>query len=155
MKIYLSAPVFTQVERKWNRALARTLTKKIKGAEVIIPQDFAFAGSFNHPQDFPRLFEECLKNLQEADVVVAVLDGADADSGTAFEVGYAHASGIPVIGVRTDYRDGQDRGLNVMLSQACDQLLREMSFGEDLDQLARDLVGKIAAAVKRANSAGR
>jgi nucleoside 2-deoxyribosyltransferase len=42
--------------------------------------------------------------LAEADAVLAVLDGPDVDSGTAAEIGWAAASGVPVIGLRTDFR---------------------------------------------------
>lgn len=148
MNIYLSAPLFTQMERKWNRMLAAELEKRVEGARIILPQDFTVCNAFNRPKDFPRLFRMCIETLEEADLVVAVLDGADADSGTAFELGYAYALGIPVIGIRTDYRQSQDRGLNLMLSQSCTTLLREMSFSEDLELLARDLCGKILTALK-------
>ena len=149
MKIYLSAPLFTQVQRKWNRMLASAIQERIAGSEVILPQDFKFRESYNRPQDFSKLFRACLETLEKADLVVAVLDGPDADSGTAFEMGYAYARGIPVIGVRTDYRESQDRGLNLMLSQGCTEVLREMSFNEDLTQLVKDLTGKIVAAVRK------
>ena len=149
MKIYLSAPLFTQVERKWNRMLASAIQERIAGCEVILPQDFKFRESYNRPQDFSKLFRACLETLEGADLVVAVLDGPDADSGTAFEMGYAYARGIPVIGVRTDYRESQDRGVNLMLSQGCTEVLREMSFSEDMNQLVKDLTGKILAAVRK------
>ena len=149
MEIYLSAPLFTQVERSWNRRLAAALEKRIAGATVTLPQDFKFKGSYNRPADFQRIYEHCLRSLEKADLVVAVLDGADVDSGVAFEVGYARARDIPVIGVRTDYRENQDRGLNLVLARACTELLQEMSFGEDLGQLVKDLVGKITAAAKK------
>ncbi|MDQ1497503.1 MAG: hypothetical protein QOI86_843 [Actinomycetota bacterium] len=42
--------------------------------------------------------------LAEARAVLAVLDGPDVDSGTAAEIGWAAASGVPVIGLRTDFR---------------------------------------------------
>ncbi len=42
--------------------------------------------------------------LLSCDVVVALLDGAQVDDGTAWEIGYAYARGIPVIGLRTDFR---------------------------------------------------
>ena len=151
MRIYLSAPLFTQVERQWNRMLAAALQDRIEGAEVILPQDFKFSNSFNRPEDFPKLFRACLDSLESADLVVAVLDGADVDSGTAFEVGYAYARGIPIIGIRTDYRKSQDRGLNLVIAQSCTELLRAMSFNEDLGQLVKDLTGKIIAALRRIN----
>lgn len=149
MKIYLSAPLFTQVERRWNRMLATALQERIAGAEVILPQDLKFDDAYNRPSDFSDLFRACVDSLEGVDLMVAVLDGPDVDSGTAFEVGYACARGIPVIGIRTDFRKNQDRGVNLMLSQACDELLRAMSFNEDLGQLVKDLTSKIVAALRR------
>ncbi len=46
--------------------------------------------------------------LEHADGVLAWLDGVDLDSGTAAEVGFAAARGIPVVGVRTDARMAGD-----------------------------------------------
>jgi nucleoside 2-deoxyribosyltransferase len=43
-----------------------------------------------------------------ADVIVAVLDGPDVESGTAAEIGYAAALGKPVIGYRGDFRLAAD-----------------------------------------------
>ncbi len=150
MKIYLSGPLFTEAQRRWNRELARRLTERIKGAQVILPQDFKFGESFNDPRDFPRIFNTCIEKLRDADALVAILDGADADSGTALEMGIAYERGMPIIGVRTDYRESQDRGLNLVVAGACTELLREMSFAENTDRLARDLAAKIVAALKRA-----
>lgn len=149
MKIYLSSPLFTQQQRIWNRMLARELQRQIAGLELILPQDFRFGAAYNRRADFARLYVACLEALAKADLVVAVLDGPDVDSGTAFEVGYARALDLPVIGVRTDFRGGQDRGLNLMLSQSCTEVLRSMSFSEDLNLLARDLSGKIVTAIRR------
>ena len=42
--------------------------------------------------------------LDQADAVVAVLDGADVDSGTAAEIGYAFARGLRIVGYRSDLR---------------------------------------------------
>ena len=149
MRIYLSGPLFTQVERQWNRRLATALEKHIPDTEVFLPQDIKFEGAYNRPEHYQHIYDRCLEMVEEADMMVAVLDGADADSGTAYEMGYARALGVPIIGVRTDYRKSQERGLNLMLARGCDELLREMSFSEDTEQLARDLVGKIAAAIRR------
>jgi len=151
VRIYLSGPLFTQVQRGWNRMLAAALQERIAGAEVILPQDYKFGQSYNKRRDFPKIFHACVEGVRQADVVVAVLDGADVDSGTAFEVGLAYERGIPVVGVRTDYRQGQDRGVNLAVSGACTAILREMSFGEDMDQLVKDLAGKINAALKQAS----
>jgi nucleoside 2-deoxyribosyltransferase len=42
--------------------------------------------------------------IRSSDAVLAILDGADVDSGTASEIGYAAALGIPVVGLRLDSR---------------------------------------------------
>lgn len=153
MKIYLSAPLFTQVQRRWNRLLAAGLQERIAGAQVILPQDIKISRAYNDQRDFPHIFSVCVEGVRSADAVVAVLDGPDVDSGTAFEMGIAYECGIPIIGLRTDYRDSQDRGVNLVIAGACTVLLREMAFGEDMGQLVKDLSGKIVAALKKADKA--
>jgi nucleoside 2-deoxyribosyltransferase len=46
--------------------------------------------------------------IDRADALVAVLDGADVDSGTAAEIGYACARGKAIIGYRGDVRPAGD-----------------------------------------------
>lgn len=46
--------------------------------------------------------------LLKADGIFAVLDGVDVDSGTASEIGFAAARGIPVLGYRGDFRLSAD-----------------------------------------------
>ena len=54
--------------------------------------------------------------IDRADAVVAVLDGADVDSGTAAEIGYAFARGTPIVGYRGDIRlAGDNEGALVNL----------------------------------------
>ncbi len=43
-------------------------------------------------------------DIRRCDLVLAVLDGVDVDSGTASEIGFAYALGKPVLGLRTDFR---------------------------------------------------
>lgn len=54
--------------------------------------------------------------IEEADAVLAVLDGPDVDSGTASEIGFASAHGKPIVGLRTDTRrTGENGGVVVNL----------------------------------------
>ena len=46
--------------------------------------------------------------IREADLLLAVLDGLEVDSGTASEVGFAAALGKKCYGLRTDRRDSGD-----------------------------------------------
>ncbi len=149
MIAYLAAPLFSQVERRWNRELARLLAARVPDLTVVLPQDFRIDGRYNDRKRFQVLFERCVRAVSTADVVVAVLDGADCDSGVAFEMGYAHARGIPVVGVRTDFRQLQERGVNVMCSRSCTEYVCRMSFGESVEDLARDIARKVLLATRK------
>lgn len=46
--------------------------------------------------------------IDTCNMVVAILDGPDVDSGTASEIGYAFARGKPIIGYRGDFRLSSD-----------------------------------------------
>ena len=145
MRIYLAAPVFTMAQRHFNRALARGLAERLPGAEVTLPQDFRVGKqtSFNDRRHAKAIYEKCVAGLEAADVVVAVLDGADADSGACFEVGCARGMGKRVVGVRTDFRQLQVKGLNVMLAEGCDDVLVHFSFNEDITDLVEALIPHI------------
>ena len=115
--IYIAGPLFTRPEHDFNRKLADSIINKLK-EEVFLPQ----AECSELDQD--KIFERCRDGLNMSRLVVAILDGTDSDSGTCWECGYAYALGIPVIGVRTDFRDSNDdRGLNLMLSRSCSRIL--------------------------------
>jgi len=115
--IYLAAPLFTQAEQEFNTKLAQRLQSA--GNTVFLPQEEA-----KNLTQTEEIFKRCLYGLDRAHLVLVILDGADADSGTCFEVGYAYAKKIPAIGLRTDFRGtGDDWGLNLMLLQSCNHLL--------------------------------
>ncbi len=123
IRVYLAGPLFTQAEWQWNLRLAEALRRS--SLEVILPQDGA-APMLAGQQDFDarRLFELNLKSIDSADVVVAIFDGADVDSGTAWECGYAYKAAKPVVGLRSDLRAGGDdpqAATNLMLSISCRQ----------------------------------
>jgi len=108
-RIYLAAPLFTAAEQAFNAQLARQL--EALGWRVFLPQ-VRCAGLTTSE----AIYRRCLEDLTQADVVVAILDGADADSGTCWECGYAAGQNIPAIAVRTDFRQsGDTRGFNAML----------------------------------------
>jgi len=46
--------------------------------------------------------------IDRSDILLAVLDGTDVDSGTAAEIGYAYARGKKIIGYRGDLRLSAD-----------------------------------------------
>jgi len=126
-KLYFAGPLFTAAERDWNAGCARRLGEDL-GCEILLPQ--AFCAPFEQHghdhgvgADYGQVFAACREHLDRADAVLAVLDGADADSGTAWEIGYAFARSIPVIGLRTDWRPSEDGGANCMLTRSCREVV--------------------------------
>ena len=144
MLVYLAGPVFTLAERRFNEELAVELERLCPSLQVFLPQryDKEFQGAADFSQ---RMFASLMGALDRCDVVLAVLDGPDADSGTSFEVGFARGRGKKVIGIRTDFRGGEDQGLNLMLSNACSQLVAEASTTTSLRRLAERIATLLAA----------
>jgi nucleoside 2-deoxyribosyltransferase len=146
MDIYLAGPLFSQAERRYNRLLAKRLQELLPRASIVLPQDFRAdpaETSFNDRRHSGTLYRRCVAELNKCDLVVALVDGADVDSGVAFEIGYMRGLGKPVLGVRTDYRQLQVKGLNVMLAEGCTEVLCYFSFNEKLDDLATKIVEHI------------
>lgn len=119
VKIYLAGPLFSLAEREFNKKIAIDIMKDLPNAEVILPQEFLRGFSGKDGEFFREMFELCLNSIKRCDVVIANLDGPDADSGTCIELGIAYAINKPVIGIRTDLRSLEDEGVNLMVSKVC------------------------------------
>ncbi len=142
MEIYLAGPLFTQAERSWNLRLAALLTQA--GHSVFLPQ--------TEVQSIPDLDADAIfrcdvDGVRAADAVLAIVDGADPDSGTSFECGLAYAMGIPIVVARTDFRAGGDAlpgqklaSINLMLAQAAAVVVERTATTDSIDDLAADLV---------------
>jgi nucleoside 2-deoxyribosyltransferase len=144
MMIYLAGPVFTLAERRFNEELAGELERLCSSLQVFLPQ--RCDKEFKNAPDFSQKIFACLmRALDNCEVVVAILDGSDVDSGTSFEMGYARGRGKRVIGVRTDFRGSEDHGVNLMLSNACSDLVSEPSSTTTLNRLAESIVRVLTA----------
>lgn len=118
-RIYLAAPLFSEAERTYNSRIAALMRENF--FEVFLPQEAGDDSAARDHTEHERLFSANVRALDRADIVVAIIDGADADSGTAWEMGYARASGKPVIALRTDFRwVGHNERVNLMLEQSAD-----------------------------------
>ena len=112
MKLYFAGPLFTTPERAWNAEMAAAL--RAAGHEIFLPQE-------REPgKDGPGIFAADVGGIDWADGLVAIMDGPDPDSGTAWEVGYAFGVRKPIVLVRTDFRmlAGDAGDYNPMLTQA-------------------------------------
>ena len=114
MKIYQAGPLFSDADRAWHRNFKMKLGAA--GYEVLWPGDLFSAGE---KVTAKQIMEADRDALLSCDAVVALLDGAQVDDGTAWEIGYACAKGMPVIGIRTDFRvcsdSGDDGVVNAMI----------------------------------------
>jgi nucleoside 2-deoxyribosyltransferase len=112
VRVYLAGPLFTTPERTWNAEIAAAL--RAAGYEVFLPQE-------KEPGlDAAGIFATDVGGIDWADGLVAIMDGPDPDSGTAWEVGYAYGTGKSIVLVRTDIRlgAGSAGSYNAMLTES-------------------------------------
>lgn len=125
MKVYLAGPLFSEAERGFLDACARTL--RAAGFDCFVPHEHEAAALTAR-----GVFElDCRKGLATANALVAWLDGPMVDDGTACEIGLfrglmeegaAWRKGI--LGLATDLRlrrrkvSFEHGGLNLFLAGA-------------------------------------
>jgi nucleoside 2-deoxyribosyltransferase len=129
-RVYLSGPIFSAAEIEWAGRAKALMEERLEGqVEVVWPHELG-AGS-------PReIFEANVRALDRCGIVVALLDGAQVDDGTAWEVGYHYARKGRVIGVRTDLRKAGETPasrVNAMIEVSC------LAIVTSLDQLIEEL----------------
>ncbi|OGZ09550.1 MAG: hypothetical protein A3D65_06525 [Candidatus Lloydbacteria bacterium RIFCSPHIGHO2_02_FULL_50_13] len=150
-KLYLAGGLFNAGERLHNLCLEKHL--RPLGLDVILPQrealKFFKGGKFN----VRGIVRDCRKDAAAKEhIVVASLDGADADGGTAVEYAIGVTKTGRAIVYRTDFRTVEDRelGLNAMF------LIKGTSFVyfpcyftelEEVEEYYRKLAQAIYAAV--------
>jgi hypothetical protein len=107
--VYLAAPHFSFAEMLFNQLLKEELSSH--GYRVALPTDFSSQKLSKETMAVRRqeLIEKC-------DAVVCILDGADVCGSVAFEAGVAVSNGKPTLGVRTDTRNIQEGGADLMRS---------------------------------------
>ena len=126
-QIYLAGPLFSQAERDFNVLLRDKLVEM--GFSVFLPQeDGKDTKSGRMEERQKNIFDNDVRGIDGSDIVLAVLDGgSDVDSGTAWEMGYAYAKKIPVLGLKTDFRTFGDEGVvNLMMEMAVEALERDI-----------------------------
>jgi nucleoside 2-deoxyribosyltransferase len=116
-RVYLAAPLFSEAERAYNLVLRDLLEAHL--FDVYLPQEVGDTSHTRCQEEHRAIFAQHLLALRDADIVVAVIDGADADSGTCWEMGYAYALGRRIVALRTDFRVvGHHEQVNLMLEES-------------------------------------
>lgn len=117
MRVYLASPLgFAASTKLYMDELEQVLVGT--GIDVINPWKSDFGAAFQRANAIADYAERVAalarvntevarkneESIRAADVVFAVLDGVDVDSGTASEMGFAYALGKRIHGLRTDTR---------------------------------------------------
>jgi nucleoside 2-deoxyribosyltransferase len=145
MRIYFAGPLFSAAERDWNVTLATALREA--GHEVFLPQEQELG------KDAAGIFATDVGGIDWADALVAIMDGADPDSGTSWEVGYAYGK-RPIVLVRTDLRrnvGSGGSGYNPMLTESA--TIRVDAVAAPIDRVAREVLDALAS-LETASSGG-
>ncbi len=120
-KIYLSGPLFSAGEIAWGERLSALLREHLTDMEIIWPREIV--------PDRPEpegIFRANLRALDECDLMVALLDGAQVDDGTAWEMGYFFSQGKTILGIRTDFRragESDESRVNLMIECSCQKVV--------------------------------
>ncbi|MCM3389258.1 nucleoside 2-deoxyribosyltransferase [Ureibacillus chungkukjangi] len=104
MKAYLANGLFSIGDRLVNEMLAKEIRKELPEIDLYVPQE---NDAINDKQAFANsiaIAEADMEKLQNSDVLIAVLDGIEVDSGVAAEIGAFSTYNRPIIALFSDVR---------------------------------------------------
>jgi nucleoside 2-deoxyribosyltransferase len=99
MKVYIAGKLSTAEEKE--------LLERVSGlCEGLCMSTFLphrDVGLAENIEDVSRVFKgDISEGFKDVGLVIAVLDGLHVGAGTAWELGYAYAKGVPAVGLKTD-----------------------------------------------------
>ncbi len=99
MKIYIAGKIHTESEIDILEKID-DICKSIGFSTFLPHRDVGLAKDI---KDIDKIFEgDIIEGFKDVDLVIASLDGFHVGAGTAWELGYAYAKGIPRIALKTD-----------------------------------------------------
>ncbi|MFF5718969.1 nucleoside 2-deoxyribosyltransferase [Streptomyces buecherae] len=104
MSVYVAHRLFAAHDRALAADLADRLSAKIGAHRVFLPFCDTDEEDLVAEVKGRRLFELDRARLGGLDAIVAILHGPSLDDGVCMEVGYAAASGVPIIVLTTDFQ---------------------------------------------------
>lgn len=114
MKAYLANGLFSMGDRYTNEVLATAVREAVPGIELYVPQENGAINDKSAYADSLAIAHADMEKLEESDVLIAVLDGVEIDSGVAAEIGAFSMLKRPIIGVFTDVRQqGRDNSKKI------------------------------------------
>ncbi|MHA1951354.1 MAG: nucleoside 2-deoxyribosyltransferase [Candidatus Thorarchaeota archaeon] len=102
--VYISGPLFTPAERTYLEQIDNLCNEM--GLSTYLPhRDAGFGAAVDEQAE--EYFCSDLAMLKKSRCVIAVINGSDIDSGTAWEIGFSYSAKKYLIGLREDVRDGE------------------------------------------------
>lgn len=107
LKIYFGAPLFNEMEQLYNEHVVNKIREKYGDqVKIYLPQENAAINDKSGFADSLAIAQGDNAYLEEADLLIAVLDGVTPDSGLSAELGYFYSLERPILGLYTDTRQG-------------------------------------------------
>ena len=96
--IYIAGPFFTDEERAFLKIVIESVKEIFPNEELFIPMEHFIPNGENLSNNewAEAVFKMDVEALNKCDHVIAAYLGLRSDTGTAWEIGYAYAKGIPV-----------------------------------------------------------
>jgi nucleoside 2-deoxyribosyltransferase len=123
---YIAGPLFNEGER-WFDDQIDTIAREAGFTTFLPHRDGKEAKTYTGSEWITRIFLEDVAAIDEADMVIANLNGITTDDGTAWELGYAYAKGKHLVGIYTDWRlQFEHQTVNLMIQCSLHKLVRTL-----------------------------
>jgi len=107
LKIYFGAPLFNEMEQMYNAHVVKQIREKYGDkVDIYLPQENDSINDKSGFADSLAITQGDNDYLEEADLLIAMLDGVTPDSGLSAELGYFYSMNRPILGLYTDVRQG-------------------------------------------------
>ena len=149
-RVYYAASLFNEGERDFNLKVISMIREL--GYSTWFPQEdvgllskFIENDGMTLEQARRHIFDLNIREVQAADLVVFCLDGRVPDEGACIEAGIAWGLDKRIVALKTDFRDGEPGGNNIMIdgivAEVADSVdrLRELL---DPENILIDLTGE-------------
>lgn len=137
--IYIAGPLFSQAEQEFLEKIVDKLSREAfldPFSNFFLPHRDGGELGKGPTRDF--IFDLDVDKISSADIIIALLDGQDVDSGTCIELGYAYAHRKKIFGLLTDFRayctnDNEPHRPNLMVWGVCE---KGQTLFKDLEELS-------------------
>lgn len=126
-KVYIAGPFSKPEERNALKHMIEIAEKRFGAVNLYIPMDYKVPGDWqkldgtwnlSNCEWARKVYENDVKELNKAEVVIAMYVGHYCSSGTIWEIGYANGKGISVYAYIPEWAKGENVSLMCMNSFA-------------------------------------